>query len=67
MYDLITFIRSKRRGGFKFTTNWSYTGLDAFEREPPVIPVVCHFLGSNFPFSEISNTVLPIVVSYITY
>ena len=64
--DLITFTRSKR-GGFEFTTNWSYTGLDAFEHEPPVIPVVHHLLGSDFPFSEISNTVLPIFVSYITY
>ena len=55
------------KGGFEFTTNWSYTGLYAFEREPPVIPVVCHFLCGNFPFSEKSNTVLPIFVSYITY
>ena len=43
-----------------FTTNWSYTGLNASEHEPPVIHVVCHFLGSDFPFSESSNTVLPI-------
>ena len=50
-----------------FTTNRSYPGLDAFECEPPVIPVVCHLLGNDFPISEISNTVLPILVSYITY
>ena len=55
------------KGGFKFTTNWSYTGLDAFECDPPVIPVVRHLFGSNFLFSEKYNTVLPIFVSYITY
>ena len=52
MYDLITFSRSKKKGGFEFTTDWSYTGLYAFECEPPVIPVVHHLLSGIFPFSE---------------
>ena len=42
MYDVITFTRSERGGSFKFTTNWSDTGLYASEREPPVIPIVRH-------------------------
>ena len=50
MDDLITSIRSKSGGGFDFTINWSNTGLNAFECEPPMIPVVCHFLVVFFHF-----------------
>ena len=32
--------------------------LITLEHGPPVIPVVCHFLDNNFPFSERSNTIL---------
>ena len=60
MDDLITFTRSKRGGCFEFTTDRSYTGLDTSEGKLPVIPVVCHFLGNDFPFPERSNTVLSI-------
>ena len=63
MDDLITSIGSKRGEDLSLQLTGSYTGLNAFEHEPPVIPVVHHFLSGIFPFPDQTNTVLPIFVS----
>ena len=44
-----------RIGVFQFTANGCYTGLDTLEGKSSMVPIICHFLDNNLPFSDKSN------------